>query len=105
MNGQWCDDREVVKDKVKEFFKSTFVKYEGVPVRLDNIKFNSISGEGNCMLEGEFSKEEIKSAVWSCDSSNSYGSNGFNFGFIKFCWEFLSKDILSVINEFVTRGR
>jgi len=28
-NGQWCDDKEVVKDKVKDFFESRFDGDEG----------------------------------------------------------------------------
>lgn len=54
VNGQWCDNKKVIKDKVKEIFKYRFDKNEGVPVRLGNVNFNSISGEDNCMLIGMF---------------------------------------------------
>jgi len=53
-NGQWCEDKEVVKDKIRDFFKARFDKYEGILVRLDNVSFNSISDEDNNMLVGVF---------------------------------------------------
>jgi len=36
------------------------------------------------MLIGNFFEEEIRAAVWSCDSSKSPHPDGFYFGFIKF---------------------
>ena len=31
--------------------------------------------------------------------------NGFNFGFIKFCWDFLKDDILLIVNDFATSDK
>jgi len=100
----WCDDKEVVKDKVMSFFKSRFEGVDEVPVRLDNVQFSSVSVEENRMLVEDISDEEVKFAVWSCESSNSPGPDGFNFGFSKFCWEILKEDVLKAVNEFANRG-
>ena len=83
MDGLWCDDKEVVKDKVRNFFKSQFDGVDGVPVRLDNASFSSISGEDNKMLVEDIFEEEVKFAVWSCDSSKSPGPDNFNFWLFK----------------------
>jgi len=48
--------------------------------------------------------EEVKFAVWSCESSKSPGPDGFNFSFLKFCWEILIEDVLKPMNEFADRG-
>jgi len=88
-----------------EIFEARFDKFEGISIRLDNVSFSSISDEDNSMMVGVFSEEEVKSVVWSCDSYKSSGHDDFNFGFIKFGWEFLKEDILSVVNEFAGRGR
>jgi len=100
----WFDNKEVVKDKVRNFFKSRFDRVEGVSVRLDNAAFSSVSGEENRMLVEAFSEEEVKFTVWSCESSKSPGPNGFNFGFLKFCWEILKEDVMKAVNEFAYRG-
>jgi len=73
-------------------------------VRLDNIRFKGISREDNEMLVESISKEEVKEAVWNCDSSKSPGPNGFNFGFIKFCWDILIGDVVSAVQRFAEGG-
>lgn len=40
------------------------------------------------------SREEIKSAVWSCESSRAPGYDGFNMGFIKKMWNSIGDDFL-----------
>lgn len=103
-NNLSCDNKEVVKDKVIYFFKAKFERSFGPQVRLDNICFNSISGEDNDFLVGVVSKEKVKAAVWSCDSLKSPSPNDFNFNFIKFCWDCLKEDVLSVVNDLVSKG-
>jgi len=56
------------------------------------------------MLVGIISDAEIKEAVWNCDSSKSSGPDGFNFGFIKFCWNIIKVDILSAVQSFAEGG-
>jgi len=73
----------VVKTKVRDFFKD---KFKGVPrhqVRLDNVRFNAISGEDNVALVASVNEEEVKNVVWRCNSSKSLDSDGFNFSFIR----------------------
>ncbi|KEH40917.1 hypothetical protein MTR_1g037510 [Medicago truncatula] len=47
-----------------------------------------------------FSKEEVKSAVWDCDSFKILRPDGVNFGFIKKFWNDIKNDILRFISEF-----
>ncbi|KAK7335971.1 hypothetical protein VNO80_28139 [Phaseolus coccineus] len=74
-NGRWCENKDVVKENVRNFFEARFVGNEELLVKLDNVSFNSTSGEDNQMQVGAFSEEEIKEEVWSCDSSKSPSPN------------------------------
>jgi len=56
------------------------------------------------MLVGTISEVNVKEAVWICDSGKSPGSDGFNFGFIKFSWDIIKGDILRVVQSFVEGG-
>jgi len=104
VEGRWCEDKGVIMDKVRDFFKDRFNKNNVHQVRLDNVRFNSISEADNELLVGEFSEEEIRTAVWNCESSKSPGPDGFNFGFIKFCWEILRMDVMSAVKDFATKS-
>jgi len=57
------------------------------------------------MLIGAFFEEEIRVAVWSCDNSKSPGPDGFNFSFIKLCWDILKKDVVVAVNDFAVNGK
>ena len=63
INGNWCDDKDVIKEKVKDFLKIRFKEVRGAQVRFDNVLFNFISELDNEILVGPFTEEEIKNAV------------------------------------------
>ncbi|GAU38645.1 hypothetical protein TSUD_276840 [Trifolium subterraneum] len=52
-----------------------------------------------------FSSEEVKAAVWDCDSYKSPGADGVNFGFIKDSWNEMQGDVMRLITEFHRNGR
>jgi len=103
--GQWYEEQSVVKEKVRDFYEQRFSEDDSQRVRLDNARFNSISDEDNVLLVGRISEEEVKRAMWICDSDKSPGPYGFNFGFIKFCWEEIKDDIIRAIHFFEDEGR
>ncbi|CAJ2673682.1 unnamed protein product [Trifolium pratense] len=49
--------------------------------------------------------DEVKAAVWDCDSYKSPGPDGINFGFIKDFWAEMQGDIMRFISEFHRNGR
>ena len=70
-NGCWLEDQTEVKRKVRDFFKARFNIGDRPQVKLDNAFFNIISYEDNGMLVERITEEEVKNAVWNCDSSKS----------------------------------
>jgi len=64
INGCWCEDKELVKKKVREFFKARFEGCDGSQVKLNNVSFNYIYDVDNEMLINTFFEEEIKFAIW-----------------------------------------
>ncbi|XP_068476998.1 uncharacterized protein, partial [Phaseolus vulgaris] len=104
-NGRWCKDKDVIKDKVRDFFEVWFARNEACQVRPDNVRFSSLSKTDNELLIGDFSEEEIRATVWSCDSSKSPGPDGFNFGFLKFCCDVIKKDVVLVVKDFTVIGK
>jgi len=47
----------------------------------------------------------VKRVVWSCDSDKSPSPDGFNFGFINFCWDEIKVDFIRAIHNFEEDGR
>jgi len=103
-NAYTANDNVVIKDKVRDYFEDRFARKEACTVRLDNVRFNSISQADNELLVGDFSEEEIRAAVWNCESSKSSGPDGFNFGFLKFCWDIVKLDVVSAVKDFASKS-
>ena len=71
---------------------------------MNNVRFKGITREDNEMLVGAISEAEVKEAIWNCDNSKSHGPDGFNFGFLKFCWDILKGDVMIAVQRFVEGG-
>lgn len=61
--------------------------------------------EENEKLTSRFSEDEVRQAIWECDSTKSPGPDGFNMGFYKACWYIIKEDLMKVMDEFHSNGR
>jgi hypothetical protein len=52
-----------------------------------------------------FTIEEVKEVIWSSDSSKCLGPDGFNFKFLKVCWDIIKDDIMEFLIEFFGNAR
>ena len=93
--------RTTVFNHFSTHFKNSAAARPGV----ETLSFRKLSyGEaGN--LTKPLSMEEVKQAVWDCDSFKSPGPDGISFGFIKEFWEMLKEDFMRYIVEFHRNGR
>lgn len=65
-----------------------------------NMNFKRIDNDGIEELICEFIEEEVRRAVWECDSGLSSGPEWVNFGFVKEIWDEIKVDFLRVMGEF-----
>ncbi|XP_057793325.1 uncharacterized protein LOC131009943 [Salvia miltiorrhiza] len=101
VDGVWIQEPSEVKRIVKDHFHSQFRKRSRACLRLPADFVNrKISDSAREWLDRPFSEEEIKEAVWNCDGGKSPGPDGFNFLFMKRCWDVIKGDLLSVLREF-----
>lgn len=56
-------------------------------------------------LVSPFLEEEIKDAVWNCESSKSLGPDDVSFSFIKQFWDEVKGDFIGFLDEFHRNGR
>ncbi|GKV44506.1 hypothetical protein SLEP1_g51682 [Rubroshorea leprosula] len=93
INGKQHIEVEEIKEGVAKYFQQMFAEEKWKRPKLDGISFKQITKEDNELLTAALSEQEIKEAIWNCDSSKAPGPDGFNFKFIKMMWEVLSKII------------
>ncbi|GKV47542.1 hypothetical protein SLEP1_g54439 [Rubroshorea leprosula] len=94
-----------IKEEVAKYFQTLFTEERWKRPKLDGVSFKQVSQADNELLTRVFSEEEIKEAIWDCDSSKSPGPDGFNFRFIKEMCEDIKPEVIAFIREFHKHGR
>ncbi|GAU46008.1 hypothetical protein TSUD_401300 [Trifolium subterraneum] len=85
-----------IRQAVVSHFKAVNVERSGV----DSLTFKWLHPTEVSSLIKPFSLEEVKAAVWDCDSYKILGPDGVNFGFIKDFWTEMQGDVMHFIAEF-----
>jgi len=89
-----------IRNAVFSHFKNYFNEQHKLQPGVENLSFKTLSYMDGGSLIKHFSVEEVKAAVWDCDSFKSPGQDDVNFGFIKELWQVLKEDIMCFITEF-----
>ncbi|MCH79399.1 cysteine-rich receptor-like protein kinase [Trifolium medium] len=93
--------RNAVVSHFATHFKAVTMERPGV----ENLVFKRLQVAEVSSLIKPFSMEEIKAAVWDCDSYKSPGPDGINFGFVKDFWAEIQGDVMRFCSEFHRNGR
>ncbi|GAU47312.1 hypothetical protein TSUD_283800 [Trifolium subterraneum] len=73
--------------------------------RVEGLQFRTLSfAEGGGLVK-PFSVEEVRVAVWDCDSCKSLGTDGIHFSFVKEFRGEMKDDIMRFLNEFHRNGK
>jgi hypothetical protein len=94
-----------VRQAMFSHFSSHFRAINVVRPSVADFQFRTMSFMEGGSLVKPFSVEEVKAALWDCDSYKSPGPDGINFGFLKEFWLELRDDIMRFITEFHRNGK
>jgi exonuclease III len=94
-----------IRTAVLNHFANHYRAHDVVRPGIDGLNFRKLSGAHAGNLVRPFTVEEVKQAVWDCDSFKSPGPGGINVGFIKDFWHELKDDFLRFFVEFHRNGK
>ncbi|KAJ0434710.1 putative RNA-directed DNA polymerase [Helianthus annuus] len=100
VNRRMETEPKAIKKAVMESFSARFSEPYNRRPTLDGRGFRQLTDDQAKKLIEEFSREEIKEAVWACGSDRAPGPDGFSFKFIKRFWVQLEKYFVGVLKEF-----
>jgi len=105
VDGTIVEGVNLVLEAVYNQFSNHFLSVEAVRPSVEGMEFRRLEyGDGMSFVHA-FSIEEVKAAVWDCDSFKSPGPDGIKLGFIKDFWSEMSGDIMRFIGEFHRNGK
>ena len=90
-----------LRSTIFNHFSSHFCHLLGDRPRVDNLNFRRLSMLEAGSLTRIFTLEEVKQAIWDCDSFKSPGPDDINLGFIKD----IKDDFMRFVTEFHRNGR
>ena len=70
----------LIRDAVIAHFAAHFQAHDAVRPSMDSLLFQQLDYGDSVNLIRPFSVDEVKAAVWDCESYKSPGSDGINFG-------------------------
>ncbi|XP_031400998.1 uncharacterized protein LOC116210968 [Punica granatum] len=83
IDGRIISQLKEVNYAVRDHFHRLYSVDDSVALACPGLRFKRISSSAAEQLESFFDFEEIRAAVWDCESSNSPGPDGLDFFFIK----------------------
>ncbi|XP_015965495.1 uncharacterized protein LOC107489249 [Arachis duranensis] len=105
INGRLIRNQARIKIAIREFYRDLYHQERSPVVGFRDGLVNRIGEEESSALERIPTLEEIKEAVWDCESSKAPGSNGYNMNFIKKCWDEIGTEFSIAILDFFRSSR
>uniref|UniRef100_A0A251U4I0 Putative RNA-directed DNA polymerase, eukaryota, Reverse transcriptase zinc-binding domain protein n=1 Tax=Helianthus annuus TaxID=4232 RepID=A0A251U4I0_HELAN len=99
-DGVWETNPTVVKQHFFDFYESLFKEPMLMRPPIECPNLSVLTEEEAEVLVRPFSAREIKDAVWDCDGDRAPGPDGFNFKFLKRCWNGVQADFIKIFDEF-----
>ncbi|XP_072071676.1 uncharacterized protein [Arachis hypogaea] len=87
INGRLIRNQARIKIAIRDFYKDLYHQEESPLVGFRDGLVEMISEDDALALEMQQTTEEVREAVWDCESSKAPGSDGYNMNFIKKCWD------------------
>ena len=105
VDGAYVEGVNHVRSAVFTHFSTHFKSSSASRPGVGGLPFRQLSGVDAGSLILPFSQEEVKQAIWDCDSFKSPGPDGVSFGFLKEFWELIKEDFMRFMTEFHRNGK
>lgn len=105
VDGVMVEGVQPVRQAVFTHFKNHFLNPRLERPSVGHLQFRKISLLERGGLVKPFSEDEIKAAVWDCDSFKSPGPDGINLGFFKSFWPEMKTELVRFVTEFHRNGK
>ncbi|XP_057734056.1 uncharacterized protein LOC130949319 [Arachis stenosperma] len=100
INGRLIQNQARIKVVIREFYKDLYRQEYVFMIGFQEGMVKKIDGEEATAMKVMLSIEEIKMAVWDCESTKAPGNDGYNMNFIKKCWNEIGKKFAATIIMF-----
>ncbi|GJS81135.1 RNA-directed DNA polymerase, eukaryota [Tanacetum coccineum] len=105
VNGEWISEPHRVKNEFFTHFKKQFSPPQTPRICFDFTFPTRLSSDQVEDLERIVTYDEVKRAVWDCDTNKSPGPDGFSFEFYRKYWTTIDEDVFQAVRDFFVNGQ
>ncbi|XP_072094113.1 uncharacterized protein [Arachis hypogaea] len=105
INGRLIRNQARIKIAIRNFYKEMYHQEKSPMVGFRDGLVEMVSEEDALTLEMQPTTEEVREAIWDCESSKAPGSDGYNMNFIKKCWDEISPKFTATVLDFFQSSR
>ncbi|XP_025607615.1 uncharacterized protein [Arachis hypogaea] len=100
IQGRLVRNQSRIKVAIQDFYKELYHQEQSPNIGFRDGLVRRINEDEATELELMSNADEIKSAVWDCESSKAPESDGYNMNFIKKCWEEVGREFTDAVMGF-----
>jgi len=105
VHGNYVEGVSNIREAVFQHFSSHYKSTMEVRPGVEGLAFHKLSIAESNSLTRSFSLDEVRNAIWDCDSFKRPGPDGISFAFIKQFLELLKDDFKRFLTEFHCNGK
>ncbi|XP_057760578.1 uncharacterized protein LOC130980956 [Arachis stenosperma] len=105
INGRLVRNQARIKLAIKEYYNDLYHRDNSHMMAFRDGLVSRIEQEDSVNLEALPTAEEIRKAVWDCESSKAPGYDGYNMNFIKRCWGEIGSEFTAAVMGFFQSSR
>nr|XP_025628058.1 uncharacterized protein LOC112721200 [Arachis hypogaea] len=100
VKGRLVRNQARIKIAIRDFYKGLYHQEAAPNIGFRDGLVKQIHAEEATELEVMPTFEEIKDAVWDCESTKAPSSDGYNMNFIKKCWGEIGREFIGAVIGF-----
>ena len=104
VGGRLWEEKPDIENEIVHFFQTLYSSDYKLRPQMDGIFGSQFSTSTASSLEVQFSKEEIRQAVFGLGGDRASGPDGFLIAFFHYFWDMLEDEMLACFNEFQEHG-
>ncbi|KAL6327359.1 hypothetical protein AAG906_018961 [Vitis piasezkii] len=105
INGIWHSEENGINEAIINAFRTLLSNPGDWRPPLSRLQCETLENMDACVLEVQFTEEEVYDVLLGCNGDKASGLDGFSMAFWQFAWDFVKDDVMNFFREFYDHNK